>query len=266
MIRRTTAVLLVLALVGCGAQADEPLFGKTVNVGVAPSSPGLGVGDSAGNRSGFDHDLSNWLGERLGFTPVPVVVLARDREAELGRGTVGMVVATYSITDDRKELVGFAGPYLLSQQGVMVRTDDKDKYRTLSDLSGKTLCVTAGSTSAKQARELGFPVSLAEKEVYEQCRLALHANQVDAITTDQLILYGLQQVDSDTYVIPDITFGQQERYGIGLPKGDKAKCEAVTAKLKTFLNDGYWERFFASNLPNVPTAGHKPNVNKMNPC
>ncbi|MGH3860018.1 MAG: hypothetical protein ACRDSQ_10505 [Actinokineospora sp.] len=44
------------------------------------------------------------------------------------------MVATYSITHERKELVTFAGPYLLSQQGVMVRASDRDDYRTLSDL------------------------------------------------------------------------------------------------------------------------------------
>ncbi|HVK26281.1 MAG TPA: transporter substrate-binding domain-containing protein [Actinokineospora sp.] len=263
--RLLLALLLVVA--GCGADAQEPaVFGKTVNIGVSPSSPGWGTADAAGVRSGFDYDFSNWLGQHLAFTPVPVTVLARDREIELQRGTIGMVVATYSITDARREQVGFAGPYMLSQQGVMVRAAEKEKYRTLADLTGKTICVTSGSTSAKQLRELGFPVSVTEKDVYEQCRLALRDGQVDALSTDQLILYGLQKVDKETYVVPEIAFGQQERYGIGLPKGDKAKCEAVTTQIRTFLIDGYWDRFFAANLPGVPTEGHKPNPNRLNPC
>lgn len=265
-VRRAAMVLTALLLVGCAVD-EQPLFPKIVNVGAAPSSPGWGMQDPAGNRSGFDYDLTNWLGEQLGFTPVSVNVLAKDREDGLQRGTVSLVVATYSINDERQAEVEFAGPYMFTQQGIMVRVEDKDLYHTVADLNGKTVCVTSGSTSSVQLRaELGFPVSVVEKDVYEQCRQALHAQQVDALSTDQLLLFGLQKIDSEVAVPPDIVFGQQERYGIGLPKGDKAKCEVVTRKLAQFIASGLWDTFFRNNLPNVPVAGHKPDPNRLNSC
>lgn len=120
--------------------------------------------DAAGNRSGFDHDLTNWLGAQLGFTAVPTLALTKDREEELRSGRASLVIATYSITDKRQEKVDFAGPYMLSHQGIMVRTEDKDAYRTVADLRGKTVCVTSGSTSEQQVRtELGFPVTVTTK-------------------------------------------------------------------------------------------------------
>jgi glutamate transport system substrate-binding protein len=260
-----TAVLLASLLAGCG-HADPPVFDKNVNVGLAPSSPGWDVVDSAGNRSGFDYDLSNWLGEHLGFTPVPVTVIARDRETELQRGTLTLVVSSYSITDERRKKVGFAGPYMLGQQGVMVRKADLDKYHRVDDLGGKTICVVSNSTSEKQVHDLGFSVTVVEHDVNDQCRHDLTAGLVDAVSTDQLLLYGFAQVDQQVAVPDNIVFGQQERWGIGLPKGDTAQCEAVRAKLKEFLVDGFWEKFFSSNLPGVPVTGHKPNPNRLDEC
>jgi glutamate transport system substrate-binding protein len=178
-----------------------------------------------------------------------------------------MVVATYSITDARREKVGFAGPYMLTQQGIMIRAADRAKYQKLDDLSGKTVCSTTGSTSIEQlSSQLGFSVTKREETVPVTCMNDLLANQVDAVSTDQLLLYGLAKNNSQLYVPPDMLFGQQQRYGAGLPRGDTAKCQAVTEKLKHFINDGLWDRYFDDNLGDVPKQGHKPDANRLDPC
>ena len=263
---RAAALVLVAALVTACGHHPEPVFPATVNVGQSPSSPGWGNVDPAGHRSGFDHDLANWLGQQLRFNPVPVNVISQDREQELRKGAVTLIVATYSITDERRKSVGFAGPYMLGQQGIMVLRSERDKYRSLSDLKGKIVCATINSTSADQLRTLGIPVAVVEKYVYKECLDALHSRQVDVISTDQLLLYGLQLGDEQVYVPPAIEFGQQERYGIGLPKGDKAKCQVVTDKLRELLTNGTWNAFFHENLPGVDAASHKPDPNHLNPC
>lgn len=267
--RAAVSLLITVSLAACGndkTPPPKPVFEKNVNVGVAPSTPGWNDREQSGRRTGFDHDLTNWLGEHVGFIPVPVDSIAATRETDLQSGKVTLVVATYSITDPRREKVDFAGPYMVGQQGIMIRGMDQGKYHKVADLNGKTVCATRNSTSANQLRHLGFPVTVTERDVYKDCISDLRSGGIDAISTDQLILYGHLQQYPELVVPQEISFGQQEQYGVGLPKGDVAKCEALTKALKVFLVDGFWEAFFKNNLPGVASAGHKPDPNNLDRC
>ncbi|MEU5258278.1 transporter substrate-binding domain-containing protein [Amycolatopsis sp. NPDC021455] len=257
----------VVLLSACSAE-QKPLFPAILNVGVTSGSPGWGLVDAAGDRGGFDHDLTNWLGSQLGFRPVPVDVVTKNRENDLLGGALSLVVATYSITDKRREKgIDFAGPYMLTQQGVMVRAEDKGAYRTVADLRGRTICVTSGSTSSSQLHgELGFPVTIVEKNTNEECRQALHSRQIDAVSTDQLLLAGIQRTDPAVSVPVEIVFGHQERYGVGVPVADKERCEVIRRKLVEFITSDLWETFFRNNLPGVPLDGHKPDPTRLDPC
>lgn len=262
-------LLTALSMAACvkgNSPPSKPTFEKNVNVGAAPSTPGWNDRDQSGRRTGFDYDLTNWLGEHVGFTPVAVDSIAANRETDLLSGKVTLVVATYSITDSRREKVGFAGPYMVSKQGIMIRGSDQGSYKKVADLAGKTLCAIRNSTSSTQLRELGFPVTVIERDVYRDCIAELRSGAIDAISTDQLILYGHLQQFPDLAVPQEISFGRQEQYGVGLPKGDVAKCEALTKALKIFLVDGFWETFFRNNLPGLGSAGHKPDPNYLNRC
>ncbi|GAA2668057.1 MULTISPECIES: transporter substrate-binding domain-containing protein [Actinosynnema] len=261
------AVVAVLALaVGCAE--PERLFPERFNVGVAPNSPGWGTVDPATNeRSGFDDDLLNWLGAELDFRPEPLPVRTADRERELQPGgRVSMVLASYSITDARREKVLFAGPYMLSQQGALVLRgeDGQPLHPTMESLRGKAVCVTRGSTSAAQVREYqGLGLAPSEVEYYEECFARLRERSVAAMTTDQLLLHGYTTKHPDVVVLPQVAFGQQERYGIGFPKGDAARCEAVAKKLRQLLTGALWEDYFQRNLPGADPTGHKPDPNDI---
>jgi glutamate transport system substrate-binding protein len=264
----TAALMLAPLLVGCGPDAPKPPFGSAVNVGVAQDSPGWGSSDTAGNRHGFDHDLANWLGQQMSFTPVPVIVRAKERETALKSGTVSLVVATYSITDARRKDVGFAGPYMFTQQGVMVRAADRGRYTRLADLRGKLVCATTNSTSIKQLHALAPAIGLVvvAKDVFDECVAGMRAGTIDALSTDQLLLFGMAQQDPQLYVLPGVAFGDQERYGIGVPKGDTAKCAVVTKQLKNFLASDIWDVFFDKNLPGADKTGHKPEPSQLDDC
>lgn len=255
---RHVSMIAILLLAGC-TSAEEPPFPPNLNVGATPSSPGWNLRDDAGNRTGFDHALTEWLGKELDFTPVEVDVLTENREHDLRDRRVELVIANYSITDDRLDEVEIVGPYMITHQGVMVRKGDVGEYRSLDDLAGKRVCATNGSTSLDQIEnDLGFKVTKVPKKVYEECRQALHDNEVDVVSTDQLMLYGIAGADDGVAVIPDITFGKEERYGVGLPLGDKVRCELIREKLRKFLADELWEQFFREHFPNLPTRTDKP--------
>jgi glutamate transport system substrate-binding protein len=268
---RFWAALLMLTplLVACGDEPPPPpVFPSAVNVGNSPSSRGFGWVDSAGHRHGFDHDLTEWFGQQIGFTPVPVDVIASTKENALQTGIVTLIVATYAITDARKRHVSFAGPYMLGYQGVMVRAEDRTKYARLQDLRGKSVCASAGSTSIEELKLIREPMGIAvvERNVYDECLQALHARAVDAISTDQLLLAGIAVSDPQVYVLPGVTFGNQVRWGIGVPKGDMAKCELIRKQIRYFLASDTWEVFFEKNLPGVDKTGHKPDPSQLDEC
>lgn len=107
---RWTRLGLVAALLASGC-AGPDVFDEPVIIALSTDSPGLGFQDPRTNqRSGFDVDLARWLGGEAGFTPIEVDVNVDDRADALRRGNVDLVIASYTITDDRDKLIDFAGP------------------------------------------------------------------------------------------------------------------------------------------------------------
>ncbi|MGH3917380.1 MAG: transporter substrate-binding domain-containing protein [Pseudonocardiaceae bacterium] len=242
-----------------------------VNVGVVTDAPGFEELEPGANiREGFDVDLYRWLGNQVPptFTPIPVDLTIDERVNALRDGRVQLVVATFSITDERRESIGFAGPYMLTHQGVMVRTGDT-RIQSANDLTGMTVCTLSGSTSLSQLNEgvLKNQILLTVEKSYNQCVERLLGGQVDAISTDQIVLDGLAAADPTRLSVVDgFTFGAEERYGIGLPHGDAAACEVMTAKIRDFLISGSWDQFFDKHFPGVDHASYKPDPYNLDSC
>ncbi|MEU4804782.1 transporter substrate-binding domain-containing protein [Actinosynnema sp. NPDC023587] len=279
MSRRITAALAAVVVVAaCQGPATSPRptvsSGSSplppVTIGVGTDIPGLALfNPDTQERRGFDVDLYRWLANNTEpkFTPVEVSVLIGNRVDELTLGRVQLVVHGFSITDKRREEIGFAGPYLISQQGFLVRAGEEGTVRSLDDLVGKNLCTQAGSTSLSQLTlgPLKSKVTVTSEVGTRQCVDRLLREEVDAVSTDQIILLGFARQDPGVRVVP-LTFGTQERYGIGLPKGDRAQCERMTQGIREFITNGYWDQFFRSNFGDLPPEGYRPDPYHLDPC
>lgn len=117
-----------------GAKEDQPYMGE--------KDPATGV------YSGFDIEIAKMMSASLGFDPASIefkTIASANRETALQNGQIDYYVGTYTINDNRKKLVGFAGPYYLAGQGLLVRTDEND-INGPQDLDGKRVCSAAGST------------------------------------------------------------------------------------------------------------------------
>ena len=101
-----------------------------------------------------------------------------------------MVVATYTINDKRDEVIDFAGPYFLAGQDILVAKGNPEGIEGPDDLAGKTVCSVAGSTPAGYVEENIPDAELVLVDAYTKCRDALQNGQVDAVTTDNVILSG----------------------------------------------------------------------------
>ena len=237
--------------------------GKVV-IGVKEDQPGLGYLDNTTNvRSGFDIDIARWIAASLGFDESQIEykpIASANREQSIVNGDIDYYVGTYSITDKRKQLIDFAGPYFVTGQGFLVRKDSGiDDVKDVSDFNGKTVCSATGSTPIQNIKQ-NFPeIKTQEYDLYSACVDDLLNKKVDAVTTDQAILIGYAaQYPDDVKVVGGLF--TEERYGVGLPKGDEA--------LRGFINDLFtnghdvWQKIFDKNLGSSGIKVDQPAVDK----
>ncbi len=237
----TAVAALVLSSAACAAGGPPSIVGKqTLRIGVKADQPGLGLRQPDGRFAGFDVDVARYVAAKLGVGPDHVIfvpVTSATREKELEDGSVDMVFATYSITPERETKVTFGGPYYVAHQDTMVRGGDT-AIRNVHDLKGKRLCATAGSNSWKRVtQELNIAAKLAPNASYSDCVAMLLDGKLDAISTDDLILAGFAAREGRAVRIVNAPFSD-ERYGIGIKKGDLSGCEAVNRAVSAMYLDG----------------------------
>ncbi|MDR0959369.1 MAG: transporter substrate-binding domain-containing protein [Propionibacteriaceae bacterium] len=165
-----------------------------LTIGIKFDQPKLGFKE--GNEyTGFDVDVATYVAGELGFSPDQIVwteAVSSQRETLLQNHQVDMIFATYSITPARAEKVQFAGPYFIAGQDLLVRADDTSITGPESLNGGKRLCSVSGSTPAQNIKDnYASDVQLIEQRTYSECVQTLIAGQIDAVTTDDIILAGL---------------------------------------------------------------------------
>jgi glutamate transport system substrate-binding protein len=231
-----------------------------VRIGVKQDQPGLGFKDAAtGEYTGFDIEIAKWIAASLGvskdkieFKPIP----SANRESAITNGDIDYYVGTYSITDKRKQLIDFAGPYFVTGQGLLVKKDNST-INSEKDLSGKNVCSATGSTPIQNIKA-NFPgTKTTEFDTYSQCVEALKSGQVDAVTTDQAILLGYAAQEPDSLKVVGQPF-TVEKYGVGLKKGDTALRQFIN---KTFTDGGtVWQKLYDQTLGQSGTKVQQPAV------
>jgi glutamate transport system substrate-binding protein len=219
-------------------------------VGVKDDQPYLGERDPAtGAYSGFDIEIARMMAASLGFPAGRVqykAVASANRETALGNGQIDYYVGTYTINDLRKRQVGFAGPYYLAGQGLLVRTDTDD-IRGPRDLAGRKVCSAAGSSSIQRI-EADYPEATpVTYDTYSVCVDNLLTYQVDAVTTDDSILLGYAAKAPDEMKVVGKPFSQ-EPYGIGLAKGDSVLRRALDDAIVAHERNGDWRRAYDATL------------------
>jgi len=262
------AAALALTLAACGSDAGDTGSDASssasagaggLKVGIKFDQPGLGLKKGT-EYTGFDVDVAKYVAKELGTDAADITWVqapSAQRETLISTGQVDMVVATYSITDARKEKVSFAGPYFIAGQDLLVRADDTS-ITGPDTLAGKKLCSVTGSTSAQKVKDTYPGVQLQEFATYSECLPALANKGVDALTTDDTILAGFasQPEYAGKFKVVGKPFSE-EKYGIGLKKGDTATCEKVNAAITKMISDGSWQKAIDANLG---PAGYKPGA------
>ena len=246
------AFVLSLTATACGGDDNDSSSSDTgasgggkIKVGIKYDQPGLGLKEPDGSFSGFDVDVATYVAGELGYEPDQIEFVetkSADRENALARGDVDFIAATYSITDERKEKVDFAGPYLLAHQDLLVKKDSDIAEGT--DLNGKKLCSVTGSTSAQNVKDKIAPdAQLKEYGTYSECIAGLQSGAVDAVTTDDSILAGFAAQDQykGQFKLAGLKLSN-ENYGIGVKKGDTEQVDKINAALEKMVKEKSWDK------------------------
>jgi glutamate transport system substrate-binding protein len=283
------AVAAALAVAGCGKEGSPSGGGSSVSVsaatgvavtgsptfdrmksrgkavvGVKEDQPNLGFKDPTTNQySGFDVDIARLVAAGLGFGTDKIeykAIPSANREQAIANGDIDYYVGTYSITSARKEKISFAGPYFIAGQDLLVRKDNT-AITGPDSLAGKKVCSATGSTSIQRIRDKYPKAQTVEFEKYSQCVEQLLSKQVDAVTTDDAILKGYAAQQPDKLKVVGKPFSE-EKYGIGLPKDDKALRNKVNDLLAASASSGEWKKIYDATLGKSGSPAEPPALER----
>lgn len=256
------ASCLSFSMIACSSQTSSVEIPDTkdiqkiqdagvLKVGVKKNVKGFGYKED-GSYTGLEVDLAKKLADDLGVKVEYTSVTPTTRQTLLEEGKIDCVLATYTITEQRKELFDFSPAYYTGSVSVLV---DDDNIQNLSDLSGRVVGVVSTSESAKQLvsamvdqglidassfDENNFDASVWTEGVsfhvyddYTSVDTALSVGDVDGFCTDVSIL---QNYEKDQRHVIDDTFAKQP-YGVATTKGS-GLSKFVKNEIKTWKKDG----------------------------
>jgi glutamate transport system substrate-binding protein len=232
----------------------------TVTVGTKFDQPLFGLKNLEGKPEGFDVEIAKLIAGEMGIAADKVNFIesvSANREPFIQQDKVDFVVATYTINDKRKEVVDFAGPYYEAGQDIMVAKGNPEGIAGPDDLAGKKVCSVTGSTPAENIRTNYPDAQLTEFDVYSKCAEALKNKQVQAVTTDNVILLGLISQDPEAFELVGKPF-TKEPYGIGVKKGDTAFRNFINDTLEKIEQDGRWKAAWEATAGKVATETPTP--------
>ncbi|WP_250027162.1 glutamate ABC transporter substrate-binding protein [Paractinoplanes maris] len=274
------ALTMALAVAACGGDDEgsgsgsggatgvvgKASGGKLV-IGVKADQPGLGL-QSGTTYTGFDVEIGKIIAKGLGVPESGIewkTTVSANREPYIQQGQVDLVVATYTINDERKKVVNFAGPYFIAGQDLLVPT--ASTITGPESLAGKRVCSVSGSTPAKRIQTDHKDAKLQQFDTYSKCVTALAGGNVDAVTTDDIILagYAAQDQYAGKFKVVGKPFSE-EPYGIGLKKDDSAGCNKINDILKAAATDGSYKKAWDDTLGKSGKAAPELDASKLTNC
>ncbi|GIE33120.1 hypothetical protein Ait01nite_061650 [Actinoplanes italicus] len=208
--------------------------------------------------SGFDIDIAYMIAADLGFRRDDVRFYGLESEdrarmqatdpATKKRVPVQLVIASYSITEERKEAgVHFSEPYLYTEQSVITFKDHAPVV-ALNDLKGKQVCSLSTSTSQSALSKVGAIVT--QKNRVRECFEAMDNGQVEAVSTDAAILAGWKHKFPAKYEHWDLGLESNERWGVNVGENPALEKLVNLTLYRSYADpeDDRWEKAYEKNL------------------
>ncbi len=222
---------------------------KKLVIGLDDTFAPMGFRDSSGNIIGFDIDLANEVGKKLGVNVVFKPVEWDGIIFELKSKKIDMIWSGMTITEDRRKKISFTNPYFESNQIIIVKSGSNIK--TLDDLKGRIVGVQLGSTAYFSLEESSVFNSLKDVRKYASnvdALLDLEAGRVDAVVIDSMVgnYYTTTKEakeGKDIFTSLDIIFASEEM-GVGIRQQDKELLDKMNSILNELKADGTYDRIY----------------------
>ena len=233
-----------------------------ITIGTKFDQPLFGLANPDGVPEGFDAEIGKLVAAKLGIEADKITwveTVSANREPFIQNGQVDLVIATYTINDDRKKVVSFAGPYYTAGQDLLVLDGNPEGIESADDLAGKKVCTVSGSTSEKNVAE--YTTDILATDTYSNCLEPLRTGAVSAVTTDNVILAGLADQNEGEFEVVGETF-TEEPYGIGLALDDTDFRKFVNDTLQDAEDDGTWDELWEKTAGKVLDTPTPPTIDR----
>ncbi|HEV8535858.1 MAG TPA: glutamate ABC transporter substrate-binding protein [Candidatus Limnocylindria bacterium] len=235
-----------------------------IRIGTQENNPPFSVKSPVTSKwEGFDADIGRELAKGIfGASEDPekyiewVPVTSPTRIPTLTEGKADVIIKTFTITAERKTQIDFSDVYFQTGQRILVKKAN-DTIKEVADLNGKTFCAQRGTTSEQNVIKAAPQAKFFPAGSYPECLLALNQGSIDAVSTDETILFGLVQQDANTKIVGK--YFSEEPYGIGVKKNEGGDRTGFVPFLNTWIGriiqDGTWAKLYEKHI--TPVSGDK---------
>ncbi|WEV71643.1 transporter substrate-binding domain-containing protein [Lactobacillus sp. ESL0785] len=256
-------IMCVLLLTGSKQKvADQAVLknaqaSKTITWGVEADMKLFSLIDVRDDlHKGFEIDLAQAITKQI-LGPQGqakfVTATAQSRIPLLKNGNVDAVIATMSITPERKQVIAFSTPYFNAGESLLV--PQNSSIKNVHDLNGKTVIGIVGDNSSEVVKKFAPKAKVIGMQNYGQAVSALKSHQGDALVSDNGVLYGLA-VENPGLVVKGGTF-TKEPYGIAINQQQKPFEHAVNRAIKQLQRNGEYNRLIKKWFGQVPGFNYR---------
>jgi len=253
------AGLLVLALAGqavAGTLDEVKKRGKLI-AGVKTDFPPFGYVDGAGKNLGFDVDVAHLFAKALFDDENKVELVAvtsGNRIPFLQSGKIDIIIASVTVTDERRQVVEFSEPYFMS--GGLLLVSKNSSIKGVEDLAGKTVAVLQGAIQDKDIEQLAPKANRVKFGKVSEAVLAVKGGRADAFSQDDILILTLAKENPDLKPVGK-PFTPRP-YGIAVRKGDVDFIKWVDGQLDKMKKDGTYDKLWKKYFRDVEAYLFKP--------
>ena len=268
-VKKITGLLMSLLLfvgifAGCGnansSEASSSTASKleeikkrgTVRIGVFSDKPPFGYVDSNGKNQGYDVYIAKRIAKDLLGDENKVefvLVEAASRVEFLQSDKVDIILANFTVTDERKEVVDFANPYMKVALGVVSKDGT---IKSVDDLKGKKLLVNKGTTAETYFTENYPDIELLKFDQNTETFEALKDGRGDALAHDNTLLFAWAR-ENKGFEVGITNLGEQDTISPAVKKGNTDLLEWLNTEIDTLNGNGFMKEAYDSTL--LPAYG-----------
>jgi polar amino acid transport system substrate-binding protein len=229
------------------------------NIAVKCDAPPFGYIDVQGHHAGFDVEIAKWFSRfafgksnRVSFTCITTPA----REASLQSGRVDLVIATYTYTAARDNIIDFSRAYYKATGRLLV--SNNSSIRSVADLGGKTVATTRGSIYDRWVGNCFKSANLLITDSFTNALQAFRDGRADTLMWDDTVLLGIAVADPSYKMTDDLFLPLP--YGIGIKQGNAAMKRWVDSRLNIMTKRDAFYPIMKASVPARNLAAFAKNI------